>query len=90
MAFVSACVRETHWFLSMLFVLPEEQAGGIGRLLLERVLPSPDSGMTLATATDSAQPISNALYSRVRDDPADAVVEPVGRAAATRDSAGPA
>ena len=25
-AFVSACVRETHWFLSMLFVLPEEQA----------------------------------------------------------------
>ncbi len=62
--FVSACVRETHWFLSMLFVLPEEQASGIGRLLLERVLPSPDSGMTLATATDSAQPISNALYSR--------------------------
>jgi GNAT superfamily N-acetyltransferase len=63
-AFVSAVVRETHWFLSMLFVLPEEQASGIGRLLLERVLPSSDSGMTLATATDSAQPISNALYSR--------------------------
>ena len=63
-AFVSACVRESHWFLSMLFVLPEEQATGIGRLLLERVLPAPDSGMTLATATDSAQPISNALYSR--------------------------
>jgi GNAT superfamily N-acetyltransferase len=62
--FVSACVRETHWFLSMLFVLPEEQASGVGRLLLERVLPSQDSGMTLATATDSAQPISNALYSR--------------------------
>lgn len=63
-AFVSACVRETQWFLSMLFVLPDEQASGIGRLLLERVLPSPDSGMTLATATDSAQPISNALYCR--------------------------
>ena len=63
-AFVSACVRDSHWFLSMLFVLPEEQASGIGRLLLERVLPPPGSGMTLATATDSAQPISNALYSR--------------------------
>ena len=61
---MSACVRESHWFLSMLFVLPEEQASGIGRLLLERVLPAPGSGMTLATATDSAQPISNALYSR--------------------------
>lgn len=63
-AFASAIVRETHWFLSMLFVLPEEQASGVGRLLLERVLPSPDTGLTLATATDSAQPISNALYSR--------------------------
>ena len=64
MAFVSARVRDSHWFLSMLFVLPDEQATGVGRLLLERVLPSADSGMTLATATDSAQPISNALYSR--------------------------
>jgi len=63
-AFVSAVVRDTQWFLSMLFVLPEEQASGVGRLLLERVLPPPGSGMTLATATDSAQPISNALYSR--------------------------
>jgi hypothetical protein len=48
----------------MLFVLPEEQATGIGRQLLERVLPVPGSGIALATATDSAQPISNALYSR--------------------------
>jgi len=63
-AFVSALVRGSLWFLSMLFVLPEEQATGIGRQLLERVLPDPDSGLALGTATDSAQPISNALYSR--------------------------
>jgi GNAT superfamily N-acetyltransferase len=62
--FVSAYVRERLWYLSMLFVMPEEQGSGIGRLLLERVLPDPAEGLTLATATDSAQPISNALYSR--------------------------
>ena len=63
-AFVSAVERGDLWFLSMLFVLPEEQASGVGRLLLERALPDPARGLTLATATDSAQPISNALYSR--------------------------
>lgn len=63
-AFVSAIERGDLWFLSMLFVLPEEQATGIGRLLLERVMPDAARGMTLGTATDSAQPISNALYSR--------------------------
>ena len=63
-AFVSAVERDSLWFLSMLFVLPEEQASGVGRQLLERVLPDPSRGMTLGTATDSAQPISNALYSR--------------------------
>jgi len=63
-AFVSAVERGRSWFLSMLFVLPEEQASGIGRQLLERVLPDPGRGMVLGTATDSAQAISNALYSR--------------------------
>ena len=63
-AFVSACIRGSLWYLSMLFVLPEEQASGIGRRLLERVLPDPGSGLNLATATDSAQPIANALYSQ--------------------------
>jgi GNAT superfamily N-acetyltransferase len=63
-AFVSAVERGDLWFLSMLFVLPEEQASGIGRQLLDHVLPDPARGMTLGTATDSAQPISNALYSR--------------------------
>lgn len=62
--FVSAVERGDQWFLSMLFVLPEEQGSGVGRQLLDRVLPDPSRGMSLGTATDSAQPISNALYSR--------------------------
>ena len=74
-AFASAVVRERLWYLSMLFVLPEFQGSGLGRELLARVLPSDtgeagdaadlghDAGaLVRATATDSAQPISNALY----------------------------
>jgi hypothetical protein len=45
----------------MLFVLPDHQGSGLGRRLLDRVLPT-DGTMARATATDSAQPISNALY----------------------------
>jgi GNAT superfamily N-acetyltransferase len=63
-AFAAAIVRSKVWYLSMLFVLPEEQGLGLGRTLLERVLPAADAGFTLATTTDSAQPISNALYAR--------------------------
>jgi GNAT superfamily N-acetyltransferase len=64
-AFAAALVRERLWFLSMLFVAPDAQAAGVGRALLARVMPPSDAGMTLATATDSAQPISNALYAKV-------------------------
>jgi GNAT superfamily N-acetyltransferase len=60
-AFVASVRRETLWFLSMLFVLPEVQAAGLGRALLAKVMPSPGSA-ALATCTDSAQPISNGLY----------------------------
>ena len=60
-AFAAAVVRERLWFLSMLFVLPEFQGAGLGRALLSQVMPR-DSAMHRATATDSAQPISNALY----------------------------
>jgi len=60
--FALAILRERLWYLSMLFVLPELQGAGIGRQLLARVLPE-DGGIARATATDSAQPISNALYS---------------------------
>ena len=63
-AFGSAIAREGLWYLSMLFVLPGFQGAGLGRGLLSRLLP-PDRRMALATATDSAQPISNALYASV-------------------------
>ncbi len=62
-AFASAAIRESLWYLSMLFVLPEFQRGGLGRELLAHVLPS-DETMARATATDSAQSVSNALYSK--------------------------
>jgi GNAT superfamily N-acetyltransferase len=61
-AFGAAVVRERLWYLSMLFVLPEFQGSGLGRQLLDRLLPD-DADISRATATDSAQPISNALYS---------------------------
>ena len=62
-AFAAAVVRERLWYLSMLFVLPEAQGAGIGRGLLGRVWPMDGAdGVVRATATDSAQPISNALY----------------------------
>ncbi len=62
-AFASAVVRERLWFLSMLFVAPGVQAAGVGRALLAQVMPPPGTDTAMATATDSAQPISNALYS---------------------------
>jgi GNAT superfamily N-acetyltransferase len=61
-AFASAVERERLWFLSMCFVLPEVQGAGVGRTLLERVAPTTVPGRVRATATDSAQPVSNALY----------------------------
>ena len=60
-AFGSAIVRERLWYLSMLFVLPEFQGAGLGRDVLARLLPADDT-MARATATDSVQPISNAIY----------------------------
>jgi len=75
-----AVQREHVWFLSQLYVLPEEQRRGIGRALMTRIMPSlagpgetvEDSGNhpdetrpgVLATCTDSAQPVSNGLYGR--------------------------
>lgn len=61
-AFGSATERGPLWFLSMLFVEPGEQARGLGRALLEHLLPVDLEGRILATCTDSAQPISNGLY----------------------------
>jgi GNAT superfamily N-acetyltransferase len=65
-AFTSAVRRDAVWFLSMLFVRPGFQASGLGRALLDRVLPTdvrpPDDPVILAVATDPAQPASNGLY----------------------------
>jgi GNAT superfamily N-acetyltransferase len=61
-AFGSAVERGPMWFLSMLFVEPADQARGLGRALLERILPEERDGRRLATCTDSAQPVSNGLY----------------------------
>ncbi|HEX2470165.1 MAG TPA: GNAT family N-acetyltransferase [Candidatus Limnocylindrales bacterium] len=61
-AFAVALVRERLWFLSMCFVLPEIQGGGVARRMLEYIAPDDDEATVRATGTDSAQPISNALY----------------------------
>jgi len=60
LAFGAATRRDDVWFLSMLFVRPGEQGHGIGRALLRCLMPR--DGAALGTGTDSAQPISNALY----------------------------
>jgi GNAT superfamily N-acetyltransferase len=63
--FAAAVERERLWYLSMCFVLPELQGTGVGRALLAAAGPSPGTDRVRATATDSAQPISNALYAAV-------------------------
>jgi GNAT superfamily N-acetyltransferase len=75
-AFGAASVRGDVWFLGMLFVHPSVQAAGVGRGLLHRtypggripradLAPTGEGPTILGTATDSAQPVSNALYARL-------------------------
>jgi GNAT superfamily N-acetyltransferase len=64
-AFGSAVLRPPLWFLSMLFVDPSEQARGLGRAILGAILPDAEEATVLATATDSAQPVSNGLYAKL-------------------------
>lgn len=82
-AFVSANRRGGVWFLAMLFVRPDVQSQGVGRELLEQVMPPPAEIATLAlgTATNSGQPISNALYARFGIVPRMPVWRLVGRPA---------
>lgn len=84
-AFASAVERGPVWFLSMLFVDPAEQAQGVGRALLEGVLPGGGGapghgrGTVLASATDAAQPISNGLYASVGMAPRLPLLSLIGR-----------
>jgi GNAT superfamily N-acetyltransferase len=58
--FAASYRRDTYWFLSFLFVLPEVQGRGVGRDLLEAVLPSDE--LTRALVVESFQPASTGLY----------------------------
>ena len=61
--FASATVRETLWFLAMLFVSPEAQAGGVGTALMDRAqagrdvdpggpaIPGPDAPLDTGITT---------------------------------------
>ena len=64
-AFILVVRRGRLTFLSMLFVRPGSQGRGLGRALLGRTMPldaNAGDDAVRATATDSAQPISNGLY----------------------------
>lgn len=63
--FASAVRREHLWYLSMCFVRADIQGAGVGRRLLHEVGADPVPGVVRSTATDSAQPISNALYASI-------------------------
>ncbi len=88
-AFVVVLRRDGLWFLSMLFVRPSVQARGLGRALLGAVAPGgADVGSgaggsarvsSRATATDTAQPISNGLYASLGLVPRIPLLRLVGR-----------
>jgi GNAT superfamily N-acetyltransferase len=80
--FGSAMERGELWFLSMLFVEPQEQARGLGRAILEQLLPADRGSRALATCTDSAQPVSNGLYTTFGIVPRMPMFNLVGRPAA--------
>jgi hypothetical protein len=76
--FGASVLRGEVWFLSMLFVRPGEQGVGVGHAILDQILPA-DGATTLATATDSAQPVSNGLYAGLGIVPRMPLLSLVGR-----------
>ncbi|MBX3030852.1 MAG: GNAT family N-acetyltransferase [Chloroflexi bacterium] len=59
--YVAATRRDGRWFLGSLYVRASAQGDGLGKLLLERVMPV-DRAVARTTFTDVLQPVSNAMY----------------------------
>ena len=84
LGFGIAVERDRTWFLAFLFVEPALQGGGIGRLLLERILPASGAaawladGGVLATCAESIQPVSTGLYASLGMQPRDPIYQFVG------------
>ena len=60
-AFAASFQRDEYWFLSFLFVHPSAQREGLGRRLLNELVPS-DPSIVRATVVESFQPASTGLY----------------------------
>lgn len=61
-AFATSYLRDSYWFLSFLFVSPDAQGRGVGKALLEAVMPRASDGLTRALVVESFQPVSTGLY----------------------------
>jgi GNAT superfamily N-acetyltransferase len=61
-AFATSYLRDSYWFLSFLFVSPDAQGRGVGKAVLDAVLPPEREGLTRALVVESFQPISTGLY----------------------------
>lgn len=60
-AFAASFQRDEYWFLSFLFVHPSAQREGLGRRLLNELVPT-DPSIVRATVVESFQPASTGLY----------------------------
>jgi GNAT superfamily N-acetyltransferase len=61
-AFATSYLRDSYWFLSFLFVSPDAQGRGVGKALLDAVMPPESDGLTRALVVESFQPVSAGLY----------------------------
>ncbi|HVQ22816.1 MAG TPA: GNAT family N-acetyltransferase, partial [Candidatus Saccharimonadia bacterium] len=79
-----AVEREGSWFLGFLFVEPAWQAEGVGRRILERILPASGvdawlaGGGSLATCAEAIQLTSTGLYTSLGMRPRDPIYMLVG------------
>ena len=61
-AFATSYLRDSYWFLSFLFVSPDAQGRGVGKVLLDAAMPPESDGLTRALVVESFQPVSTGLY----------------------------